>query len=272
MSYIIHKPSGILSEYIKCIWILEEESCKAQNSCTTLIPSGSIEIIFHFGGKGKYINNSSKREIVINSSISGQKSRSFTYFSNGTKGILAVMLQPAKANVLLGHPSNLLSNNTYTLESILGNSVIQLIDQLNCSSIISEKIKHVENYFSERIFAYQKYIDPRLEEFENQVKLNGGSVNINSLSEKLNISKRQLERKVLSSIGLTPKEFSRIVRFQKALHLKQLNKNLNITNLAYECGFSDQAHFINDFKSLSGYTPKEYFKITDSFSDYYSYN
>lgn len=272
MNYLIHKPKGILAEYIKCIWVLEENDCESQNFCTTLIPSGSIEIIFHFGGKGKYINKVNKKEIITSNSISGQKSKNFTYHSNGTKGILAVMLQPTNANILLGQPSNLLSNETFDLESVFGNCVKSLIDQLNCSNNIYEKIVFVEKFFRDQISANIRYIDPRLNEFEHQVKNNGGRMDVNSLSNYLNISKRQLERIILRSIGLAPKEFSKIVRFQKALHLKQLNKKLNITDLAYECGFSDQAHFINDFKSISGYTPKQYFKLTDSFSDYYSYN
>lgn len=272
MSYLIHKSKGILAEYIKCIWVLEENECESTNFCTTLIPSGSIEIIFHFGGKGKYIDNISENTIITNNSISGQKNKNRTYHSNDTKGILAVMLQPTKANVLLGQPSNLLSNKTYDLQSVFGNRVDTLLDQLNCTNNISDKIIFVEKFLGEQISANQKYIDPRLKEFEHQVKTNGGRIDIKSLSNYLNISKRQLERIILRSIGLTPKEFSKVIRFQKALHLKQLNKKLNITDLAYECGFSDQAHFINDFKSISGYTPKQYFSLTDPFSDYYTYN
>ena len=73
MSYIIHKPSGILSEYIKCIWMLEDESSCTQNFCSTLIPSGSIEIIFHFGGKGKYFSNNDHNCVITDNSVSGQK-------------------------------------------------------------------------------------------------------------------------------------------------------------------------------------------------------
>ena len=130
----------------------------------------------------------------------------------------------------------------------------------------------MEKYFEERVLNIYKYFDPRLKQFERVVRSNGGNVNILNLSEELNISKRQLERNVLNSIGLTPKEFCRVVRFQKVLHIKQNNKFLNCTDLAYSSGFSDQAHFISDFKSISGFTPNEYFKIADSFSDYYSYN
>jgi len=272
MSYIIHKPKGVLSEYIKCIWILEEGVSCGGNSCTTLIPSGSIEIIFHFGGKGKYYIGQKNDFILTDTSITGQKSKYANYNSNGTKGILAVMLQPDKANFLLGLPSNKLKNTTIDLDKVFESSADELYEKLNVFNTSKERIKIIENYFYNKAIRIEKYIDPRIREFERQVSLNGGCLNINSLADYLNISKRQLERKVLESIGLTPKEFCRIIRFHKALYLKQINKAQNLNDIAYECGFSDQAHFINEFKSISGYSPKKYFKLTTPFSDYYTYN
>ena len=186
-------------------------------------------------------------------------------------GLLAVMLNPVKANILLGFPSNLITNKTYDLQTIIGHSAIPLLEKLNESKSSFERICHIEEFFLNRIKLNQKYFDPRLSEFEKLISNFGGNVNIKYISEHLNISKRQLERIVFRSVGLTPKEFSKIIRFQKTLHMKQLNTKLNITELAYRCGFSDQAHFINDFKSISGYSPKKYFEITDSFSDYYTY-
>ena len=60
--------------------------------------------------------------------------------------------------------------------------------------------------------------------------------------------------------GLTPKVFHRIFRFNKIL-LQIQNKNLlNWSDIAYEFGYSDQSHFIKEFKEFSGFNPQEFIK------------
>jgi len=59
------------------------------------------------------------------------------------------------------------------------------------------------------------------------------------------------------------------VRFQNDIYEKSKNSGLNLTEIAHRCGYFDQAHMINDFKTLSGITPKDYFKKEGVFSDYF---
>ena len=60
-----------------------------------------------------------------------------------------------------------------------------------------------------------------------------------------------------------------MVRLQQALHLKSTDKSRSLTKLAYDCGYYDQSHFINEFKMQTGYTPKQYFDNFDSYSDFF---
>jgi AraC-like DNA-binding protein len=62
----------------------------------------------------------------------------------------------------------------------------------------------------------------------------------------------------------------RIVRFQYALHYKWQYPQTKLTGLAYDCGFYDQSHMINEFRDLSGKTPKQYFAECEPYSDYFS--
>ena len=69
---------------------------------------------------------------------------------------------------------------------------------------------------------------------------------------------------------LTPKEFIRIVRMQRALSMLQQDATIPFVQVAYECGFSDQSHMIKEFKLFSGYTPAEYLSVCAPYSDYFS--
>ena len=60
------------------------------------------------------------------------------------------------------------------------------------------------------------------------------------------------------NVGLTPKGFLKIIRFQKAIQEIGNTKKVDWTKVAFESGYYDQAHFINDFKIFSGFTPNQY--------------
>ena len=59
-------------------------------------------------------------------------------------------------------------------------------------------------------------------------------------------------------IGLTPKYYQRILRFNEILQQIQKKENITWTQIAYQCGYSDQSHFIKEFKHFSGFNPKEF--------------
>lgn len=84
-----------------------------------------------------------------------------------------------------------------------------------------------------------------------------GKVQIKSLREQLFISERTFERKFTHDIGVTPKQFAKIIQFNFSLNQIQESDYTQLTNVAYDNGFSDQSHFIRTFKKYTGKTPKE---------------
>jgi len=267
MDCFIHKPKGFLSEYVKSIWIMDNfEKCD-NDICIPLIPSGCAEIVFHLDGKGKYAANNFNDYLITNASVSGQKLYHKNYYSINSSGILAVILQPDASNIILGMPSNLISNATINLMDVFGNSAQYLLEQINDESDKNNMISIVEKFFLKKI---KNLKDKRITQFVQETTIQGGCVNLPQMASRLNLSLRQLERKVIESVGLSPKEFSRIIRFQKSLFVKQHNLKISLTTLSYECGYFDQSHFIKEFKSISGYAPKKFFKLSPAFSDYYS--
>ncbi|WP_293305876.1 helix-turn-helix domain-containing protein [Pedobacter sp. UBA5917] len=79
-----------------------------------------------------------------------------------------------------------------------------------------------------------------------------------SLAKHFKISTRQYERRFKAATGLSPKLFLRAARFENALQLIKENRFENFSNIAYFLNFTDQSHFIKDFKEFSGFTPKAF--------------
>lgn len=95
------------------------------------------------------------------------------------------------------------------------------------------------------------------------------SATVGELAEAVGLGKRQFERVFATQVGMPPKEFSRIVRFQRALWLMQ-NGLHDGAQTAYACGYSDQSHFIREFKVFSGYTPATIWNACTPYSDLFS--
>jgi AraC-like DNA-binding protein len=90
-------------------------------------------------------------------------------------------------------------------------------------------------------------------------RINGamGSIRIGQLARSLDISPRQLNRRFLQVVGLSPKKFSAINRFQKALLFK--HSGCSTGEVLAETGYYDQAHFIHDFQRYARSSPEQVF-------------
>jgi AraC-like DNA-binding protein len=78
------------------------------------------------------------------------------------------------------------------------------------------------------------------------------------LQQKTQLSERSLERKFKDSVGISPKLFARIIRFQETLNQMRNNKYEKLSDIAYENDYADQAHFIRVFKEFTGFSPLDF--------------
>ena len=98
--------------------------------------------------------------------------------------------------------------------------------------------------------------------------LNPDRLSIGRMNEKIGYSQKHFTEMFRRNIGVTPKSYLKIMRFQKAIRTIDAADNVEWDMIAQDCGFYDQAHFINDFKHFSGFTPEEYSKIHTNYQNY----
>lgn len=91
-----------------------------------------------------------------------------------------------------------------------------------------------------------------------QLILDNGGLSVARLCESLHLTERTFERRFAKETGLSPKQFSQIIRFQKSLEQLTLNEYTRLTDIVYAHGFADQSHFIRVFKAFTGKTPKRF--------------
>lgn len=98
-----------------------------------------------------------------------------------------------------------------------------------------------------------------------------GKSNINEYCQKYGVNPRKLQRMFRKYCGINPIVYKRIKRFQRVVHYLIKNRPNDLTSIAYDYGYYDQAHFINDFKIFSGSTPSLFLKDKKSLKQHLIY-
>ena len=101
--------------------------------------------------------------------------------------------------------------------------------------------------------------DVALDEAVKLIRSTGGQLSVEEFGERVGLSRKQLERKFVATVGTTPKTFARISRLLNVCHHLDRYRECTLTRLAHECGYFDQAHFIREFSVFTGFTPKAFF-------------
>ena len=112
--------------------------------------------------------------------------------------------------------------------------------------------------------------DPAVEWSVRAIAAHGGQISIPSIAGSIGISERQLERRFRHAVGIAPKAFARVARFQRIFRaFEQHGIRRTWVEIALDCGYYDQAHFIHDFKSFSGQPPAAYFNDHHLMGDHF---
>jgi AraC-like DNA-binding protein len=118
----------------------------------------------------------------------------------------------------------------------------------------------LDMYMLKRLFSVNPDFDNRLFNSVNIILEKKGVFNPDKIMD-LGISARHLRRVFKNYIGCSPKAFSKIVRFQNILRAAPSVDILRESNIFYDLGYYDQSHFIKEFKTFYGITPKTAFEI-----------
>lgn len=170
--------------------------------------------------------------------------------------MIKIGFQPGALQRLLGQPMHkMLPFKSYDGEIVFGSYVKHVIDAL-ANAADFEAMKNIADDF---MFSLLPKISKPLaiDHVIPEIIKYGGLIKIDDLVKKAYMSNRQFERAFKDRMGVSPKFYSRLVRFGKAWLLKENNPHLMWTAVAYECNYFDQMHLIRDFKEFANINPKE---------------
>lgn len=223
-----------------------------------VIPTENIQLMFHY--KNPFVVHHSDNSILKQpqSIISGLSDTYSDVSTNGETGVVFISFYPTGACHFFNFPLSEIANQSIDMSDILGSEIKQIEEFLYYTNSVNEKISVIENFLIRRYSPIPSHDNLLIQKGIDIIKNHKGQINASTLSGSLSITSKTLERKFSQYLGKTTKQVIRLMRFQEVLKDFSKNKDLILTERAYNNGYFDQSHFIHDFKTYSGYTPKEF--------------
>lgn len=251
MKYTQIQPAKQLQPYIRCYGILENDRIPNKTTTFKIIADGHPGFIFQEDTTSFLDKDSNRLPQLFLHGITTNHSRKT---SQGNYRNIGVYLQPNAVKSIFGIDANELTDQFIDVNAIIKNS---LAEQLLCENSIERRIAIISDFIYQQI-AKNKHQENAKTTYAI-AKINTESTSeLNRIQSELNLSERTLERIFKTDVGISPKLFFRICRFQAALDDIRKRTAATLTEIAYQHSYADQSHFIREFKEFAGTIPKQF--------------
>ena len=226
-----------------------------------IIPDGYPEVIFHYGDPYE-INISGHWERQSLDLLAGQATRYFHLRNTGPARMFAIKLQPWTLRAIFGLHAVDIQNQ---VEPLPMDEVWSSLKRMATSSqTFEQKCSDSSKLILQQSWDHVPVVQQALE----RILVAKGMLNVQELTEALDVSERTLERHFKLHVGLSPKKYSRIIRHAYIFQIVN-EKPDNWAQVAYQAGYYDQTHFIKNFQEFTGEDPSKYGFDDPTFANFF---
>jgi AraC-like DNA-binding protein len=185
--------------------------------------------------------------------IGAQTFRRVDLVMRGRVDAFTIVFQPGGMFKLFSVPAEKLTNDHFDGEAALGRGIGELERQLADAISFTDRVHVADEYLCAKGRAFN--VGGGITRAATEVLLTSGCVRVSDLAHRAGLGIRQFERRFRYEIGIPPKLYARIVRFESALLRKAAALETRWTDIAHALGYHDQMHMVHDFNRLSGDSP-----------------
>jgi len=189
--------------------------------------------------------------------------RQALYFQ-GRFETLGICLHPHALKSLFGFDAHELTDSCLDLNLVTSRRKDHLEELLLGTHSASHQIELLSDYLTTHAGSHRHgQIDSSIHAVLSEIIRSRGNLSLPDLQTRLGLSERTLERKFQQQVGISPKLFARISRFQASLQQLRTRGDAKLSDIAYDNGYTDQSYFIRSFKEFTGLSPREFKAQTD---------
>src|SRR5262245_30606166 len=253
-----YKPKPPLSKFVDIFWLYE--GYEAERKTERILPTGTLELVINLRQNELLFYDAERpenRSRFSGAIVSGAHGRGFAPDNTEETFIIGVHFKPGGAFPFLGLPAGELADTHVDLETLWGSPAGRLRERLCEARTPAERFQLLQEALLSRLChgVEQHYaVSSALEMFgKDQAR-----PTVREASKYIGLSQRRFIQVFKAEVGITPKLFSRIQRFQQTRTFIQQNPSPNWASLALDLGYFDQSHFIREFLEFSGLSPTDY--------------
>lgn len=257
LMYKLYQPAPELSPFVESYWSVYPAPGERVDLSVEVFVDGRSDLLFNFGAPYTRTRYGEDPVVYSDSNLDAQRTYPITISQKGAVEIVGVRFQVGGLAPFVRPPLAKFTDQTPNLVEIFGNDIRQVENELRKAGPKGETQKATLDQFflqqlretkSTRIF----------QEMLSGLTAKAGSESTAWLAKEFSLTPRSVARHFHQNLGLSPALFSRILRFQSALKELMRGPSSSLGQLAADCGYFDQAHFIKDFKAFAGGIPGRY--------------
>ena len=252
--FLTAQPHPALKQFVKAYWYLHlTHHGQPLNLPITPVPENCL----YFYPKDKLqvnVQGKSKSNAPDNI-ITGQFTARHNLLIPNNYLMFKVLFQPAGLFRLFGAPMTLFTNSHEEAGLVLGSEMMAVNEQIQNALTFETMVEIIEGYLLKKITSYKVSRHP-IDDVLKQPDFYQFS--LDRLAYDACLSARQFERKFLERTGVSPKFYSRIVRFNQAMKRKVDSPGQSWQHVAYNCGYFDHNHLLRDFKQFTNEVPTDF--------------
>ena len=255
-----HVPAEPLATYVDHFWFYEDlfPSHRREH----VLPDGTFELIINLRDDARHTfdRTSGDGTLFRDAWFSGAHSRYIVIDALPGSSMIGVHFKPGGAVAVLGCPADQLRDRVVELDAIWGTAAAELREQLLLARGPAAKFNVLERALRARLASHRRDAMQQRRVFwaRDRFIAGAGTLRISDVAGQLGVSHKHFIDEFRRHVGLAPKLFCRIRRFQDVLTCVTRDAPVNWADVACTCGYFDQAHFVHDFRAFSGLTPTRY--------------
>lgn len=247
MHFSVQSPPPALAPWVKTIWRahgVREELAAAE----PIAPDGCVEIIFNLADPFRDQRGQQPLDL-----LAGQMTAPVIAVPTGNVDLISVRFWPGRGGAALRTPMWELRDRLIEASSVLAGTAL-LLDEMRALPH-RQRVDHLAAALGRRFAAHRPRNLSDVDRALAMIAAHHGTIAVDRVADSVGITRRHLERRFRDEVGLGAKHIARITRVHAALQLIAARPLLSGAEIAAACGYSDQAHLINECKGLTGRTP-----------------
>ena len=249
------RPAAPLRSIVECIW--HHEGTAAARGRERVLPNGRFQIVLNLA--------------AATGAICGLRSQHVVVDTAQTSWVMGVVFRPGGALGCLQTSAVEFYDSSVPLDGVWGAQANRLLEQLCEAASAEQRLRILERTVTARIRGVaekQRAIHPAvghaLRAFHNSPRV----TTVAQVSQETGWSRRWFSHSFREQVGMTPKSYCRLIRFQKVIQQIAADRRVDWTEVALACGYCDQAHLVHEFRAFSGLTPERFVRAERPFPNH----